>query len=213
MFAVIKTGGKQYRVAPGDVINVEKLEGAAGDKITFDSVLMHGGGADVTVGTPFVAGAEVVGEVLDQFRDKKVVGLKKRRRKHSSARRWGHRQSLTKVRISAIPGATLEDAGKKPEAAAEPKADTAVAQGAASEGGMDDLTKLPGVTAEAMATLNDIGINSFRQVANWGPSDWEKVDAVLSDKHDGMTLSRASVLTQANRLIETRAAAASETSD
>lgn len=211
MFAVIKTGGKQYRVAPGDVIDIEKLEGAAGENITFTSVLMHGGGADVTVGTPFVDGAEVVGEVLDQFRGKKVVGLKKRRRKHSSARRWGHRQSLTKVRISSIPGQTLEDVMKAKAAA--PKAAPKTAPAAAQEDGMDDLTKLPGVTAEAQATLNEMGINSYAQVANWGPSDWEKVDAALSEKHDGMTLSRASVLTQANRLIETRSAAANETAE
>ena len=114
MFAVIKTGGKQYRVTPGDVIDVEKLTVDAGDKVTFDSVLMHGAGSGVTIGTPFIDGAEVVGEVLEQFRGEKVVGLKKRRRKHSSARRWGHRQSLTKIQITAVPGATAtaEDLAK-----------------------------------------------------------------------------------------------------
>lgn len=117
MFAVIKTGGKQYRVTPGDVIEVEKLENTVGDKVTFGSVLMHGEGASVTVGAPVVNGAEVIGNVLAQFRGEKVVGMKKRRRKHSSARRWGHRQYLTAVQIESIPGASASadelEAGKE----------------------------------------------------------------------------------------------------
>ena len=104
MFAVLKTGGKQYRVAVNDVIRVEKLAGEAGDTVTFDSVLMHGADGDLSVGTPLVSGAVVTGEILEQFRDKKVIAFKKRRRKHGSARKKGHRQYLTAVRIKGIPG-------------------------------------------------------------------------------------------------------------
>ena len=123
MFAVIKTGGKQYRVAVGDVLSVEKLEADSGDTVTFDSVLMHGGDGGATVGTPMVAGAVVTGEIIEQFRDKKIVVFKKRRRKHSSKTRKGHRQYLTRVRINGVPGDTDgAKAASKPKPKAEPKA-------------------------------------------------------------------------------------------
>ena len=104
MFAVIKTGGKQYKVAVNDVIKIEKLAGEAGETLTFDSVLMHGANGSATVGTPMVSGAVVTGEILEQFRDKKVIAFKKRRRKHGSMTKKGHRQYLTAVRIKGIPG-------------------------------------------------------------------------------------------------------------
>jgi len=97
MFAVIKTGGKQYRVAKDDVIAVEKLAGDAGATIIFDEVLALG----AQIGTPRVAGATVTAEVVRQFRDEKVIIFKKRRRKHYR-RRTGHRQSLTLLKITAI---------------------------------------------------------------------------------------------------------------
>ena len=97
MFAVIKTGGKQYRVASGDVIAVEKLVGEAGAKIVFDEVLILGD----KVGAPRVADATVTGEVIRQFRDDKKIIFKKRRRKHYR-RRNGHRQHLTLVKITAL---------------------------------------------------------------------------------------------------------------
>jgi large subunit ribosomal protein L21 len=101
MFAVIKTGGKQYRVAANDVIVVEKLDGAAGDKIEFTEVLVVGEGADARIGAPFVAGAVVSGEVVEQGRGAKVISFKKRRRQNSKRKR-GHRQHLTTVRITDI---------------------------------------------------------------------------------------------------------------
>ncbi len=97
MFAVIKTGGKQYRVAKDDVIAVEKLAGDAGATIVFDEVLILG----AQVGTPRVAGASVTAEVIRQFRDDKKIIFKKRRRKHYR-RRNGHRQHLTLVKITAL---------------------------------------------------------------------------------------------------------------
>ncbi|PIE10542.1 MAG: 50S ribosomal protein L21 [Rhodobacterales bacterium] len=98
MFAVMKTGGKQYRVTTGDVIRVERLAAEAGDKVQFNDILMVGG----TVGTPLVEGAGVQGEVIDQVKADKVITFVKRRRKHSSQRTRGHRQKLTLVRITEI---------------------------------------------------------------------------------------------------------------
>jgi large subunit ribosomal protein L21 len=100
MFAVIKTGGKQYRVASGDVIKVEKLEGEAGSTITFDQVLMAGD----TIGTPLVAGAAVSAEVIAQDRGPKIIVFKKKRRQNYR-RKNGHRQDLTVLRITEISAA------------------------------------------------------------------------------------------------------------
>lgn len=101
MYAVIKTGGKQYRVAQNDLITIERLEGEAGASIEFSDVLMVGEGDDVQVGTPFVSGAKVTGELVDQARGPKVIAFKKRRRKNSR-RKKGHRQHISLVRITAI---------------------------------------------------------------------------------------------------------------
>lgn len=104
MYAVIKTGGKQYRVAKDDVITIERLAGEAGETIEFKEVLMVGDGASAKVGTPLVAGAKVTAELLAQARGPKLIAFKKRRRKNSR-RKIGHRQDLTKVRITSITGA------------------------------------------------------------------------------------------------------------
>ncbi len=100
MFAVIKTGGKQYRVAANDVIEVELLPAEKGAAVSFGEVLMLGGEGGVTVGAP-IAGASVAGEVVEQFRTRKILVFKKRRRKNSR-RSHGHRQHLTRVRITGI---------------------------------------------------------------------------------------------------------------
>jgi large subunit ribosomal protein L21 len=102
MFAVIKTGGKQYKVAADDLLTIEKLDVEAGSDVTFEDVLMVGEGDRVTVGAPRVAGASVRATVVEQTRGPKVISFKKRRRKHSSQRRKGHRQHLTQVRIVDI---------------------------------------------------------------------------------------------------------------
>ena len=98
MFAVLKTGGKQYKVATGDVLKVEKLAGEAGDEIQFNEILMVGD----TVGTPLVDGAGVKATVIDQIKGPKTINFVKRRRKHGSQRKKGHRQQLTVVRIGEI---------------------------------------------------------------------------------------------------------------
>lgn len=101
MYAVLKTGGKQYKVQAGDVLRVEKLAAVAGEKIQFNDILMVGG-ETVTVGLPFVAGAAVQAEVIDQIKGEKTIHYVKRRRKHSSQRTKGHRQHLTLVRITDV---------------------------------------------------------------------------------------------------------------
>ncbi|MGI9523965.1 MAG: 50S ribosomal protein L21 [Hyphomicrobiaceae bacterium] len=104
MYAVIKTGGKQYRVTPDDTLNVERLDAESGATIEFSDVLMIGQGEDVQIGAPTVSGAKVVAQVVEQLRGPKLVVFKKRRRKNSR-RKKGHRQDLTKIRITDILGA------------------------------------------------------------------------------------------------------------
>lgn len=110
MFAVLKTGGKQYKVQAGDVLRVEKLAANAGDKIQFNEILMVGGDT-VTVGAPTVAGAGVVAEVIDQIKGEKTIHYVKRRRKHSSQRTKGHRQQLTLVRVTEVLASGAEKSG------------------------------------------------------------------------------------------------------
>jgi large subunit ribosomal protein L21 len=129
MFAVIKTGGKQYRVNTDDRLTVEKVEGAVGETVVFPEILMVGGDAGLSMGAPFVAGASVAAEIVEQMRDDKVIAFKKRRRQNSKRRR-GHRQHLTVVRIAEIltDGATpskgaRSQAAEASEAAPETKSD------------------------------------------------------------------------------------------
>jgi large subunit ribosomal protein L21 len=104
MYAVIKTGGKQYRVTADELLTIEKVAGEAGAKIEFTEVLMVGGSGEAKVGSPGVQGAKVIGEVVEQNRAPKVIAFKKRRRKNSRRKR-GHRQHQTVVRIKEIVGA------------------------------------------------------------------------------------------------------------
>ena len=101
MFAVIKTGGKQYRVAADDVLTIEKLDAEAGSTVEFTEILIVGEGADAKIGAPFVAGASVKAEVVEHNRGRKVIAFKKRRRQNSKRSR-GHRQHHTVVRVTAI---------------------------------------------------------------------------------------------------------------
>jgi large subunit ribosomal protein L21 len=98
-FAVIKTGGKQYCVAAGDTISVMSLAGNPGDRVTFDRVLMLSHDGEPALGTPFIDGASVGGQIVEQTRGPKAIAFKKRRRKNSKRKR-GHRQDLTLVRIT-----------------------------------------------------------------------------------------------------------------
>ncbi|HRY60404.1 MAG TPA: 50S ribosomal protein L21 [Patescibacteria group bacterium] len=101
MFAVIKTGGKQYIVKEGDILDVEKIEGEDGSKLNLDNVLLISDGKDIKIGTPTVEGAKIEAEIVKQFKDKKVV-IQKFKRKTGYRRRTGHRQMKTKVKIVSI---------------------------------------------------------------------------------------------------------------
>ena len=109
MFAVLKTGGKQYKVAAGDVLRVEKLAAEAGDTVQFNDILMVGD----AIGAPFVAGAAVQATVIDQIKGEKTINFVRRRRKHSSKRTKGHRQKLTLVRVTEILASGGEATGVK----------------------------------------------------------------------------------------------------
>ncbi len=103
MYAVVRTGGKQYRVAEGDTLRVEKLTGQVGDKVTLGDVLFVGGNGEVKIGTPILANVRVAAEILEQGLAKKVIVFKKKRRK-SYSRKRGHRQQLTTIKITEIQG-------------------------------------------------------------------------------------------------------------
>jgi large subunit ribosomal protein L21 len=200
MFAVLKTGGKQYKVASGDVLRIEKLDALAGDKIQFNEILMVGN----TVGAPFVADAGVQAEVIDQIKGEKTINFVKRRRKHSSARKKGHRQQLTLVRIGDILEAGADKSGVKAavngagfkiepaykgaptskkaaaavERASKPKAAKAAPKAAKAADG-DDLTQLTGIGPAAAQKLNDAGVTTFAQVA---AIDTATFEVKVSDK-------------------------------
>lgn len=185
MFAVIKTGGKQYRVAANDVLTIEKLEGAAGDTVEFAEILMVGEGAGATVGAPFVEGAMVVAEVVEQGRARKVLAFKKRRRQNSKRIR-GHRQHQTVVKITDIltGGAKpSKKAAAKTEAAPKAEAKTADAAPAplftAPKGEPDDLTTIKGIGPVAAGQLNEQGITTFAQIAKLSDKDIVTIDEAM----------------------------------
>ena len=118
MFAVIKTGGKQYSVSAGDAITVMTLAGEPGEAVTFDNVLMLAGDGEPRVGAPFIEGASVSAEIVEQKRGPKVIAFKKRRRQNSKRKR-GHRQDLTLVRITGVVTGAAAPAQAAPDHAPE----------------------------------------------------------------------------------------------
>ncbi len=194
MFAVIKTGGKQYRVVANDVLKIEKIAGEVGDFVEIGHVLAHGEGDDVTLGAPFVDGATVSAEVVLQGRAKTVIAFKKRRRQNSR-RKHGHRQHETTVRIAEI---LLN--GAKPSKKAAPKKEAAPAAAkeaapakkakpskadaapkvaslfSAPAGEADDLTAIKGIGPVAAGQLNEQGITTFAQIAAFTDADIAKID-------------------------------------
>ena len=207
MFAVLKTGGKQYKVQSGDMLRVEKLAADAGETIQFNEILMLGGDAPV-IGAPFVADAAVQAEVIDQVKGDKVINFVKRRRKHSSQRTKGHRQKLTLVRVTEILNSGADKSGLKAAlgagsvsasaiaAVVEPASKTKTAKpaaakateakpaapkaGKAAAGG--DLKKLSGVGPALEKKLIAAGVTSLEQVAAWTEADVSKIDEELSFK-------------------------------
>jgi large subunit ribosomal protein L21 len=206
MFAVLKTGGKQYKVQSGDLLRVEKLAADAGETVQFNEILMIGGATPV-VGSPRVDGAAVQAEVIDQIKGPKTINFVKRRRKHSSQRTKGHRQQLTLLRVteilssgaaasgikaavgtgsvaSAAPVAAAKPAAKAKAAPAKAKAAPAKAKAAApaAAAGADDLKQLSGVGPALEKKLHAAGVTSFAQIAAWTDADVAATDEQLSLK-------------------------------
>jgi large subunit ribosomal protein L21 len=202
MFAVMKTGGKQYRVQPGDRLRIEKLAADAGETVQFNDVLMLGGD-ETRVGSPLVSGAAVQALVVDQVKGEKLIHFVKRRRKHGSQRKKGHRQQLTLVEITEIlpsgaeksgvkaaigagsaPAGTTPAPAEKPAAKpskAEKKAD-APAKAETPAGEKDDLKKLSGVGPALEKKLNEAGVTTFAQIAAWTEDDIAAFDEKLNFK-------------------------------
>ena len=182
MTAVIRTGGKQYRVAEGDVLAVEKLPAGPGERVTFDEVLMVNG----EPGTPLVAGALVEAEVQEQFRGEKVLHFVKRRRKHGSKRTKGHRQYLTRVRITgiAVDGAGRTAPRKATEASVQAEAPAgsrpANLLDAPREDAPDDLKKISGIGPKIEAMLHEHGVFHYDQIAAWTEAEVAWMDEALS---------------------------------
>lgn len=189
MFAVLKTGGKQYKVQSGDLLRVEKLAADAGETVQFNEILMLGGDAPV-IGAPLVAGAAVQAEVIDQIKGDKVIHFVKRRRKHGSQRTKGHRQKLTLLRVTEILAQGADKTGvkaatgagsvagvagaKTPTKTAAPKAD--------APAGADDLKVLSGVGPALEKKLHEAGVTTFAQIAAWTEADVAAMDEKLSFK-------------------------------
>ncbi|MEM1273982.1 MAG: 50S ribosomal protein L21 [Pseudomonadota bacterium] len=209
MFAVMKTGGKQYKVQAGDVLRVEKLAAEAGETVQFNDILMLGGDKTV-VGAPLVSGAAVQALVIDQIKGEKLIHFVKRRRKHSSQRKKGHRQQLTLLRVTDILGSGADASGVKaamgagsaPASVATPEPKTApkaapkekapaktsapaakpAAEAPAAAAAADDLKKLSGVGPALEKKLHAAGVTSFAQIAAWSPEDVAEMDEKLSFK-------------------------------
>ncbi len=194
MFAVFKTGGKQYRVVANDQFTIERLPGEAGDLVTFSEVLMVG----TTIGAPFISGATVTAEILEQTRGKKVISFKKRRRQNSKRTR-GHRQDLTRIKIAEIltdgkaPTKTAADRTPKKVVSAEaapakaekaPAASAAPASNAkplftAPSGEADKLTTIKGIGPVAEKDLNEQGITTFAQIAALTDEEIARIDEAM----------------------------------
>jgi large subunit ribosomal protein L21 len=210
MFAVLKTGGKQYRVQAGDVLRVERLAADAGETVQFNEILMVGGDQPV-VGTPLVDGAAVQAQVIDQIKGEKVIHYVKRRRKHSSQRTKGHRQQLTLLRVTdilatgadatgvkaaigsgSVSGAAMSVAGAaaattvdKPVAAADAAVEGTRPANLLDEargGQPDDLKKISGVGPKLEGLLHQNGVFHFDQIAAWTEAEIAYMDDQLSFK-------------------------------
>jgi large subunit ribosomal protein L21 len=189
MYAVIKTGGKQYRVSAEETIEVEKLSGAAGDSIQFAEVLMVSTGDDIEWGSPFVKGATVAGEIVGQVRGPKLIIFKKQRRKHYR-RKNGHRQDLTSIRITEIltggakptkkASAKTAAQEKQEQPAAETRSAPAAATAKAAKA--DDLALIGGIGPKIVKSLNDMGYTSFAQIAALTAEEIETIESAIKSK-------------------------------
>jgi large subunit ribosomal protein L21 len=177
MFAVIKTGGKQYRVQSGDVLRVELLAAEAGEKIQFNEVLM----LDTTVGTPVVEGAAVQADVIDQIKGEKLIHFVKRRRKHGSKRKKGHRQKLTLVRVADILASGADKSGVKAAIGAGSVGAVAVAAVAAAKPAKKAAAPKKAAAKKADAPAADAGTkpaNLLTEARDGKADDLKKISGV-----------------------------------
>jgi large subunit ribosomal protein L21 len=210
-YAVIKTGGKQLRVAQDDLVVVEKLAGEPGDIVSFGEVLMLADGDDVKVGAPTLDGVAVHGEIADQRRADKIIVFRKKRRK-TFRRKRGHRQHETVVRITALGGAAPKPSGKKAVEGKPAKTSPGTGAGKAQadselpvlfvtphQGEPDNLKKLSGVGPAIEKKLNAVGIYSYSQVAALTPEDVATLEDTL---HMAGKVGKEGWIEQAKKLAE-----------
>ena len=205
MYAVIKTGGKQYRVSPGDKLRVESLAVAEGESVDFDQILMVSDGNNVSIGNPHVSDAVVTGKVVNHGRGDKVRIVKFRRRKHHR-KQMGHRQNYTELEIVSINGVTAPASSKDSAKAKSSGADSsskaksvktdnsskeassaAVAAAAvapkfldAPNGEPDDLKKILGIGPVLEEKLNEMGIYHYSQIAEFSDTDVANINTHLN---------------------------------
>jgi len=172
MYAVVKTGGKQYRVVENDLLQIERLPGEAGDFITLDEVLMLGDGANVTIGAPRVDGAAVAAEIVEQARGPKIIIFKKRRRQNYR-RKKGHRQDLTILRITEILTNGAKPSGKRAAVKKPAAKKVAIA---------DDVSLIGGVGPKLKEKLNGYGVTSLKEIAAMSDADVARMDEALDLK-------------------------------
>ncbi len=206
MYAVIKTGGKQYRVVVGDKLKVESLDVEEGDKVVLDHVLMIGDGESITVGTPTLD-SSVEATVVRNGRGKKLRIVKFRRRQNSRTR-TGHRQNFTELEITSIggKGAAKKAAPKKVEektaapkkSKAEPKVAKAEKAAPKAKSSADDLSKLSGVGPVIVGKLEALGITTLQQIADFTEQDIARIDEELNFKG---RIERDEWVKQANELL------------
>jgi large subunit ribosomal protein L21 len=177
MYAVIRTGGKQYRVAPDDVLDIEKISGEVGDIVEFGEVLLLGGDGEPQLGLPLVAGATVAAEVVEHHRGEKIIVFKKKRRQNYR-RKNGHRQSLTTVRFTEI----LTNGEKPKKSAAKAKSSEAAPKKTKAAGFNDDVSLIGGVGPVLEKKLAALGVTSLKQIAEWSAADIERIDEELAFK-------------------------------
>ena len=209
MYAVIKTGGKQYRVQPDDILEIERLPGEAGDILEFDQVLMLSGESGFEIGTPVIAGALVAAELVEQTRGDKIKIFKKKRRKHYR-RTMGHRQDLSQIRITEIltggakpskaaaarkkapaksEAKTAEAEAPRKAAATKAPAEKAPAKAPAKKAPAkktadkgDDLTQIAGIGPVIAKKLDGLGITTMKQIAALTPKKVAEIDEQLNFK-------------------------------
>lgn len=176
MYAVVKTGGKQYRVTTDDVLKIERLAGDAGDVVSFGEVLMIADGAAITIGAPMIAGASVAAEIIEQARGPKIVIFKKRRRQNYR-RKKGHRQELTVVRITDILTDGAKPAAKK-TGAKKPSAKAATKTLPPADF-VEDVSLIGGIGPKLKEKLASYGVTSLKAIAAMSEADVATMDEAL----------------------------------